>query len=261
MPNSFIRLFDDYNAVLAIDPKNRFAKYRVEICSLLTDYRDNPLDGLLAYKSTQGKKDKFYYYWLGRAYFGQNQFKKAIESWEKFLSLDKYKSKIIIAETKDFIKWAKDADEQFSHPADYEIDQLSITVNSEDSEYSPVYFKEKEELLFLSSRNSGAKEIEFEVFQSFREGDHWTTPELIPILGKYTPNNANIEVVNNDDRLFVYKGGRHGDLYYSELQNGKWAALKKFAPQIAHSKLESHFFYQRDGGSCFVCTSGQNQRS
>ena len=81
---------DAYNEILKIDSRNKKAMYRLEICSLVTVYRTNSINNLLKYKKTQGKKDKFYYYWLGRAYYQQNKFKKSIESWKKLILLLHY---------------------------------------------------------------------------------------------------------------------------------------------------------------------------
>lgn len=232
-----------YNEILAIKSDHKLAEYRAEICSLLTKYRGNPIEKLVGYSSTQGRKDKFFHYWLGKAHFRQNHFTKAIESWQKFLHLKKFKSKIITAETKALIERAELAHEQFSHPDNFEVEHLHNNVNSVYSEYSPVYFKDKEELLFLSSRPGGSgKKGKYHVYHSYRSGDSWAKPTPIDHFGQFEERNANIEVVNNDGRLFVYKEKKGGELYYSELKNDRWGELVEFDGKITASKLESHFF-------------------
>ncbi len=234
-----------YMEILRVDSRNNLAKYRIEICSLLTKYRNKPIDKIISYANTQGKKDKFYNYWMGKIHFSQNHFKKAIKSFNAFLAQKKYKSKDIIDETKELISWAELLELKFTHPENYEIEQLTSTVNSKYIEYSPVYFKAKEELLFLSSNPKGggnAKEGRFHVYQSLREGEGWSKPELISKFGHFQATNANIEVVANDGRLFLYKDQGKGGLYYSELNDKIWADLKAFDSQLTGKKMDSHFF-------------------
>lgn len=236
---------ETYNEILRIRGNHQLARYRAEICSLLTKYRDKSLQNLIDFGSSQGRKDKFYNYWLGKAHFRQDHFTKAVESWNKFLKLKKFKSKIIIGETKGLIERALLAHEQYSHPDNYEVEHLHNNVNSKYSEYSPVYFQDKEELLFLSSRPQNklkSKHGNFHVYHSYRDGNEWANPTMIGRFGTFEEGNANIEVVNNDGRLFVYKEKRGGELYYSEYQNDEWSDLIEFDARITQSKLESHFY-------------------
>lgn len=234
-----------YEQILKIDSKHRIAKYRAEICSLLTNYRTKSVDKMLAYAKTQGKKDKFYNYWMGRIHFRQDHFKKAIKSWKAFLAIDRYKSKKIQAETEGLIQWAELAESKFSHPENYDIEHLNSKVNSQYTEYSPVYFKAKQELLFLSSNPDGGgnrKDGRFHVYQSLRVDNGWSPPELISKFGHFQANNANIEVVANDGRLFLYKDDGKGGLYYSELNGSIWADLKPFDSHLTGRIMDSHFF-------------------
>lgn len=236
---------DAYNDVLAYDSKHKLAQYRLAICSLVSDYRTLPIDNILAYRKTQGRKDKFFNYWLGRIYFQQNNFKKAIETWNSFLKSGKYYSSEIRGEVEEFIKWAELANEQYNHPRNYEIEQLSEVVNSPFTEYSPVYFKEKDELLFLSDKNSAVLGENFEIYHSYRENEKWSEPTAIKSLGTFSENNANIEVVGEGGKLYMYKDQnyRRGDLYYSEEKGGHhWEEGHKVEGAISSVKLESHFF-------------------
>jgi len=234
-----------YEEILSIAPSDNLSEYRVEICSLLTIARNKPLDKLESYAKTQGRKDKFYYYWMSKLYFQQNHFKKAIEASNKFIGIKQYRSKEIIQEVKDIQVKAEAIHTYYSSPAAYEVEHLPTTVNTNSHESSPVYFREKEELLFLSSKpvdGSSSKEEIYYIYESKRAENGWTKPKLLKNLGSYSFENANIEVVNNDGKLFVYSDKGGGDLFYSELVGGKWNDLKEFDGKITETKLESHFF-------------------
>ncbi|MDP4679894.1 MAG: hypothetical protein NWS46_05955, partial [Cyclobacteriaceae bacterium] len=179
---------------------------------------------------------------MSNLYFQQNHFKKAIEASDKFIGINQYKSKEIIKEIK--VK-AEAIYDYYNSPAGYEVEHLPSIVNSNFHESSPVYFREKEELLFLSSRpvdGSDPKEEIYYIYESKRSADSWTKPRLLKDLGSYKFENANLEVVKNDGKLFVYSNKGGGDLFYSELNGEKWSGLKEFDQQITDTRLESHFF-------------------
>lgn len=231
-----------YEEILDIDSQHRLATYRLIICNALLDPRSSSMDDLLQYKSTQGKRDKFYYYWLGRAYFHQNQFKKAAESWNKFLTVDKYKSSVIIAETKFFIDWAERAEAHHSFSENYEIDQLPEPINGTSTEYSPVFFGESNELLFLSDRKGENESQPFRLYRSIRSEEQWSDPTMLGYFGSFTEANANIEVVNQSSKLYLYQGEKKGSLFVSQSDNAKWSQPISLSREVSTSKLESHFF-------------------
>jgi outer membrane protein OmpA-like peptidoglycan-associated protein len=251
-----------YEEVLSIAPSDNLSLYRVEICSLLTIARNKPLTKLESYAKTQGRKDKFYYYWMSKLYFQQNHFKKAIETSNKFIGIKQYRSKEIVQEIKDIKVKAEAIYTYYNSPASYEIEHLTSTVNTNSHESSPVYFREKEELLFLSSKpvdGSTSKEEVYHIYESKRAENAWTKPKLLKNLGNYSFENANIEVVKNDGKLFVYSNKGGGDLFYSELNGEKWSDLKEFDETITETKLESHFHINEQENRIFFAHRKQNK--
>jgi len=233
-----------YEKIIKKSPSNKLAIYRAEICSLLTKYRKKPLDIILSYSNTQGKKDKFFKYWMGRIYLRKNEFDSAIINWNVFLGGKFYKSKEIIEETENFILQAELAKVKFTHVNDYETEHLPTVINSEYTEFSPVYFVEKKELLFVSSRPTGDPSLRngaFHVYFSMRENNTWTIPELQYQFGDFNRSNANIEVVADDGKLFLYEEDKTG-LYYSELVNEQWIDMKPFDSHLSGEEMKSHFF-------------------
>ena len=247
-----------YEQLLSINSRNYRAKYRAEVCSLLTKYRAKPMDVILSYAKTQGKKDKFYNYWMGRIHYRQNHFKKAIKSWKSFLALKKYKSKELISETQGMIKRAELAETSFSHPDGYEIEQLPDNINSFSTEYSPVYFDETDELLFLSSIGSSTDE-EYQVYHSLRKDAKWNSPTPISNFGNFKKNNANIEVVSESGKLFLYKDRGKGGLYYSELKSGNWSDLVQFDSHLTGKTMDSHFFINKSENRILFAAPGSKQ--
>ncbi len=234
-----------YEKVLKKEENNNLAKYKVEICSLLTYYREKPIDKILGYERTRGRSDKFYYYWLGRIYMRKYMFEEAIASFDKFNNIKAYKSKEIRAEAERFRDWAIRSKEFFDVPDEYEIQPLTGDINSPFSELSPVYFEDTEELLFTSNRRSDGKgkDERFHVYHSSKEGKYWSAPTQVDILGEFPRKQANIEVVNSDGKLFLYRNVKGGDLYYSHpVGSGNWSKPEEFDSKISNTHLEAHFY-------------------
>ncbi|MFY0685652.1 MAG: OmpA family protein [Cyclobacteriaceae bacterium] len=231
-----------YKAVLAQDENYEDAAYKAELCSLLSDFKEKPLDQLTELRKTSGKDDKFYLYWLGRIYTGRYDFTMAIQSWKSFLKQKGSKSKIIIGETKDFIKLTRDKINFFDNTDNYLIHNLDGLINSEGAELSPVYFPEKQELLFASSRGSSKDNEIFKIYHAIKQDDGWTDIAPVDILGDFNRETANLEVVNEDGKLFIFKESDDGDLFYSETNNGKWTLPVEFDANVTSTHLKSHFF-------------------
>ncbi len=230
-----------YEKVLKKDPDFKDAEYKAEICSLLTIYREKQIDKLLAFAETHGKADRFYKYWLGRVYVSRYLFEEAVQAWREFLAAKTRKSPEIREETKDFIADARIKIDFFENTDDYEIHQLGGLINTKDSELTPVYFEEKQELLFMSSRESQGSEA-FKVFHSIKQEDGWTDITEIKILGAYPEESANLQVVNEDGKLFLFKEEKKGGLYFSETANGRWVRPVEFDSKLGSTHIKSHFF-------------------
>lgn len=233
-----------YEQILKIDSVFEDTPYKVEIAKLLSDRQYTNTTTFLSYETVMSKRDKFYYYWKGRVQLEEYQFEEAIASLRMFIKRPEKKSSIIIAEAKKWIKEAEAAKKFLDNPEDYEIHLLHEGVNTEKAELSPVFFSGKEELLFLSNRES-SKPDEFQIYHTRHEGNRaWSEPTRVYNVGTFTRDNANIEVVAEDGRLFQFRTKKGGDLYYSEPTENKdgWSIPREFDSKITTTHLSSHFF-------------------
>ncbi|MFK7953421.1 MAG: OmpA family protein [Ekhidna sp.] len=233
-----------YKSIVENDPAYEDVSYKIEICSLLTVKQYNSMDKFYEFGESKSKSDKFYYYWEGRIYMSNYEFEKAVESLKKFINLPAKKSDEIIAEARRWIGWAIAARKYMDNPMFYEIHLLDQGINTEKAELSPVFFADKEELLFLSNRNDSNPE-EFQIYHTTHVGNReWSEPSQVPGLGTFTRDNANIEVVDEDGRLFQFRTDKGGDLFYSEPSEKLtgWRAPVEFDSKISSTHLSSHFF-------------------
>lgn len=234
-----IQLFSE---VQELNPKfkKNDVEYRLEISRLmLKENRERPLNDMLAFRETSGKRDKFYHYWMGRVYANKYMFPEAVESWRKFLGQKAYKSKEIVEETKDFIKETETLVAFFDNPDNYEVHPLEAPINTKFAEMSPVYFEDKQELLYASAH--GSRNDIFKIFHSTRQNYSWSPPTEVSSLGRFSKNNANIEVVNEDGKLFIFNEKKDA-LYFSEPNGNGWSEPKEFDSHLSSKNLASHFY-------------------
>ncbi len=233
-----------YEAIHEIDSAYEDILYKIEICKLLsiTQYEDmGPFNG---YEEEMAKRDKFYYYWQGRILMKEYEFEAALESLRKFITSPAKKSDIILEEARRWSNWAIAAKKFMDNPKFYEIHLLEEGINTERAELSPVYFADKEELLYLSNGDV-SKPDEFQIYHTKHEGSRsWSKPEVIYNVGTFTRDNSNIEVVAEDGRLFQFRPDKGGDLFFSEPTDSKtgWSVPEEFDSKISSTHLSSHFF-------------------
>ncbi|MEM9897254.1 MAG: OmpA family protein, partial [Bacteroidota bacterium] len=171
-------------------------------------------------------------------------FEEAIVSLTDFLNSSANKSGVIEAEANRWIEWCRRSKEAFDNPRFFELHPLGEEVNSDKAELSPVFFADKEELLFLSNQDP-ANPDDFRVFHTEHTGNRdWSDITEISNVGSFSEENANIEVVAEDGRLFQFRTDKGGDLFYSEPSESRtgWSDPVEFDSKISTTHLSSHFF-------------------
>lgn len=233
------------NYLAAKDKKNSIRSVNYKIMALemaLGERREESLEQLLEFRETDGRKDELYLYYLGKAYDYRYEFQKANDNFESLLNGARSLSNTheeIVKEAQALTMRKMDA---FANPDNYEIQQLPAPVNSSSADLSPTYFKEKHELLFASSRASYDGDEKFDIYHAKGDAADWSDISTVPVLGQFDRANANIEVVDEDGKLFLFNPTKGGDLFYSETANGSWEIPKEFDSKITSTHLESHFF-------------------
>ena len=218
--------------------------HKAEICSLLTTHHSQPTKEFFEYEETVAEKDKFYHYWKGRVLMTRHRMREAHAAFDKFLDTEEYLSDEIKREARRWREWVANAEYYMANPDSYEIYPLEKGVNSEYAELSPVFFPKTDELLFISNRNA-EDTSKYQVYRTTHEGSkQWTAPSIIPELGIFDRDNANIEVTTEDGKLLLFKPEHGGDLFYSELTEDKkeWSSPVKYDRKITSTHAHPHFF-------------------
>ncbi len=234
------------------------SEYRLEIANLIQPkYRERSLDKMIKFYEFKPKSDKFFYYWIGRIYANRYMFPEAVEAWNKFLNRSGYKSDEIVSETNQYIAKAAELVSYFDNPDNYEIHQLDGPINTEYAELTPVYSEEKDELLFASNREN-TKDDQFKIYHAEGNDHGWSAPTSLDVLGTFDRNEANVEVVNEDGKLFIFRDVHKGDLFYSEPSRTGWNQPVEFDSEITSTHLESHFYINEHEDRIIFATRNKN---
>lgn len=234
-----------YEEILSISPDDKLGKYRVEICSLLTNAPDKSPALLESYARTQGRKDKFYYYWLAHVYGNQGAYKKAIEACDKFFTVNRYKTREIRDEVLALRKLAELRYYYFKQSPQFELNHLSDKINTSHNEFCPVYFDEHKSIMFLSSHKRIdvlSRKEKFHVFESKKEGPHWHSPKMIHHLHSYNEQNTSFSLLHGQEKLFVFSDKEGGQVQSSIYNGHTWSVPTKFEADDVVSEVSSHFF-------------------
>lgn len=233
---------NNYNEVQEISPDFGDVPYKISITSYLSGKKDDDsVSDYLQFENTYGSTDDHYYYWLGQIHLRRYELDKATAAFEKFQQNAGYTGGADTEESAEKIAHAVQLKNYFDNPDNYSIHQLESPVNSASAELSPVYFEEKKELLFASNRGKSG-ESPFVIYYAKSGADGWEKPVEITNLGSFSRKNANIEVVNDDGKLFLFSDDKGGDLFYSQASGTRWTTPVEFDARVSNNHLASHFF-------------------
>ena len=259
---NFAEALESYRAIEQLDSAYEDIQYKMEICRLLSDRQYTNMERFFAFEEVMSQRDKFYHYWKGRVQLEEYQFEEAIVSLKKFMNSPDKKSDEIMLEARRWVEWSQAAKIFMDNPEYYEIHLLEEGINTTGAELSPVFFADKEELLFLSNRNE-EKPDEFQIYHTRHEGSRsWSEPQPVYNVGVFTRDNANIEVVDEDGRLFQFRTDKGGDLFYSEPLDTRdgWSSPVEFDSKISSTHLSSHFFiYEHEDRIIFAKDVGKKK--
>ncbi|WP_421877024.1 OmpA family protein [Marinoscillum sp.] len=219
--------------------------YYKYIAEMLTFDRGGDINRLLEFEASKGKTDKFYNYWLGRIHLSRYEFEDAKEHLQAFLELDVYKSPIILKETTDMLDMINKAIPYYNEPDEYELERLPDGINTLYSEISPAFFNGHDELIFASNRNPKDSYHEadyYTIYHSEKKGRIWSDPAPLISLGSFSYENAKVEVINRDNRLYLYSPEDGGNIMYSDFKDNSWSLPKVFDTKLKNRHVESHFF-------------------
>lgn len=156
------------------------------------------------------------------------------------------------------IKQANNAKALFTDINVKHLDLLSDSINSANSDYSPMVSFDGSRLYFTSRRpwekkgkenqldkNSGT--YTEDVYMSDFKEDRWSKPVLMD-FNTVDKNEASISMTLDERRVFLYNSINNGDIYYTYYNEGKFKDIKALPIKGVNNKdWQSHFQLTNDG--------------
>lgn len=225
-------------------------------------------------------------YYLARAYQLNADYEKAKARFNDFIAVIKIKSRAgqfllrqthqLIKKTETSKKYAEEqkqkmekqnfvdrSDTSITYEVIYEVKNLGKEVNTEHSEYAPV-FRKNDNVLLFTSRRKGTKKIKLatdllpyeDIYVAKKINNQFTLLTNNDAIEKILPNGSNtkkhdVGITYSLDGNMLYSY-RKGDIWVSVFKNNKWSSYKRLAKEITKSKYNnSSISISPDGNTLF----------
>lgn len=244
-----------YKQMILFDPENPVFYYKLGF----------------AYLNTFGKQDSAVVFLKQANKYYKDDYKSELNPFEiKFYLARAYRlqenidSALILLETlktntqSDQLLYAIDKElevVQLSVKNMFTINDLDNVINSAFSEHSPIYLKDKNLLIFTSSRyNSNSikyddGQYDEDIYYSKRINGVWSSPILMTDFS--TSDNEATSGLTANGSLLIYKDDDRGSIYISKFLNDNWQEPVKLPKPINTKHRETHASMTDDGSQIF----------
>jgi len=211
------------------------------------------------------------YYYLGKIYYGANDFEKAINCFELFLEdVDKIKTDEDYYEIKNYLDYAKVTFDLLSNPVPFEPKKVE-GISTKDDEYLPIISPDNEIALFTRRVNQYQKRgltermVEREIFtfsMRNREGEFEHGWELDPPFNKVENEGAATLTIDNNDLYYTVctrnpeSNYLNCDLFHSHFNQGYWSDIESLGDNINNPESwESQPSVTSDGKTIYFASN------
>lgn len=208
-------------------------------------------------------------FYLARAYAVNRDFKKAIETYQEYMSSadvsDEQKAK-----ARQNIIYCQNAEKFTSDSIVVDIVNIGSPINTEHSEYVPVITSDETVLIFTyrGERSKGGLmdktgkpdprgEYYEDIMVSYKVGNAWLEPESIGDNINTNGHDASIALSVDGQQLFIYKSTKtdNGDIYTSYLNGDSWTKPEKLKGGVNTSAWEGSASLSSDGKKLYFSSN------
>lgn len=207
----------------------------------------------------------FTYYFLGKAYFLEQQFDLALQNFEKFKYYLTSEDMELQKDVEHYIEMTLNAKKLIANPITIRRENLGDVVNSIFPDYAPVMSPDQKFFIFTSRRegSTGNKHDEKgKYYEDLYIADYNASTgkfsNLRPLPGNVNTagHEASISISWDGQNLFIYKDDKgDGNIYMSTMVDGNWSAAEKLGPEINTKYYENHACLSPDGESLFFVSN------
>jgi outer membrane protein OmpA-like peptidoglycan-associated protein/tetratricopeptide (TPR) repeat protein len=197
--------------------------------------------------------------YLGDAYHLDYQFEKALEAYNKYLTVAGNRNKELVAETKRKMEMCRNGKILVASPVHLKIQNLGNTVNSNSADYSPVLSADQQTIFFTSRRpetTGGQKDEEGnnmeDIYMATRTDKGWS--KALNIGGDINTewHEATVGISPDGQTILIYKDDMgDGNIYSTSLEGDKWSKPVKLNDNINSKYWEPSAFISADGSTLY----------
>ncbi len=248
-----------YKKLIEKDPKNAGYYFKAGYSILHTERDKNEAIKYLEFASEK-KIDPDVDFYLAKAYHYNLKLDDALKTFEKYKSSAAGTKQ---AEVGREIEMVKNAMQLVKSPIDVSFENAGDKINTEFPDYYPLVTPDESNLIFTSRRKGvvgGTRE-----FDGYYSSDVFYTKvengEFIPAKGAGTLVNSTYDeqavgLSYNADRAFIYMDNikEFGDIYESQISNGKFKKIEKLGESINSNGFESSATISADENTLFFAS-------
>jgi outer membrane protein OmpA-like peptidoglycan-associated protein/tetratricopeptide (TPR) repeat protein len=223
-----------------------------------TDYKEH------SYK--ERKAPLIVYKYLGDAYHLNYQFDKAIQAYQKYITVmadNKSTDKVMLAETNRKIEMCKTAKRLVADPVKVKLQNLGKNVNSAFADYSPVLSADQESLFFTSRRPGSTGDQKDDegnymedIYISSKTKTGWSPATNIGAPINTAENEATVGISPDGQTILIYKDDLgDGNIYSTTLDGDVWGKPVKLNDNINTKYWEPSAFISADGNTLYFTSN------
>lgn len=260
-----------YVQAAELDPSNLKANWMAGSLYLETINKDEAVKYLLRIEQQKPSYRFDLNYYIGRAYHYGLDFDKALDYYERYkrklLGNRSYRGtdRVSLEKVNRGILECTNAKDIIGRPAQYTVIPLGEAINSVWPDYAPVINKKETLMIFTSRRQEDNTSVNVDrdnfyfedVFFSRKVNGQWTKAKNIgpPINTEY--HDSNIALSADGNRLYLYKDGGMGDIYYSDFDGANWSEPKFLTDKINSSMYSENAVSETSSTDVILYTSNR----
>lgn len=262
--------FEDYEEAVALFlqvynryPNNYNLCFKIGVCYLnIPGYKQQAIPYLekaasntkrsyneQSISETKAPYDAVFY--LGNAYFINNQLDKARKEYKRFKELIKDEKNWNLAYYDHQVAAIKSSEVLQSLPINFFRNNLGEQFNSRFANYNAVISGDEKTIAFTTKQRFYQA-----IYVSRRNGDNWGTPINITLDLQVDGNCSTLSLSYDGNELYLFKDdSQDGNIYVTHFVNGVWTPMKKLNETINTKYYETYASISRDGKKLYFTSN------
>ncbi|HCT31477.1 MAG TPA: hypothetical protein DIW31_12300 [Bacteroidales bacterium] len=200
-------------------------------------------------QETKAPYDAVFY--LGNAYFINNQLDKAGKEYKRFKELIKDQKKWNLSYLDHQVATIKSSEVLQTRPVNYFRNNLGEQFNSRFANYNPVISGDEKTIAYTTKQKFYQA-----VYVARKNGDKWGTPVNITLDLQVDGNCSTLSLSYDGNELYLFKDdSQDGNIYVTHFINGAWTPMKKLNEAINTKYYETHASVSRDGKKLYFTSN------